>query len=212
MGREVNPDVKPGERIVCVYMKDLYSPVPVGTGGTVKRVGRDPFEEDEKIIEVEWDNGSSLALVSAEDIWMRESDIYPEKQSRINEDSAPSMDTLYEMKDVFKHMKEKVFFDFLVEIKNSGLVNMFGSVQFLMSGPEYLKKFIEMEGRKINKDKVNKLLDLSKKTKNEIIQATFKIMEERGIEDYSTENINKIARELSKNVLLYYITMFSHTS
>ena len=64
MAKEINPNVKPGDRIICAYMKDEYSPVPIGTGGTVKRVGHDPFEEDEKIIEVEWDNGSSLALVS----------------------------------------------------------------------------------------------------------------------------------------------------
>ena len=549
MAKEINPNVKPGDRIICAYMKDEYSPVPVGTGGTVKRVGHDPFEEDEKIIEVEWDNGSSLALVSAEDIWMKESDIslkkpmkesveelnvklidnelnpeefedlinqlqdkditdlflrnldrkllksgdknenirkyiskyvdslksrgeieqdpsddydvedeflyggvepekskigrkqfkkeliplqvellklqehvkdtgkpvvvvmegrdsagkgstiksmteyldpkyynvvalgiatpeerknwferyekqiepgkitffdrswynrgivepvmgygteeeyfdfmgnvndfekslidkgiklfkfwlsitpqtqqrrfelrknsplkywkfspndeksidkwddyteykekvlkqtkeaqpwtvvdtndkragvlnllrhilqnveykdkdvknigkeFPEVVTTVNEQKgAPNIDTLVKMKDVFKYMKEKVFFDFLKKIRESGIVNMLESGQFLMSGPEYLKKFIEMEemrGREFDEDMVEELLDLAEQTKNEIIQATFKIMEDKGIEDYSTQKINQIARKLSKDALIYYITMFSHSS
>lgn len=549
MAKEINPNVKPGDRIICAYMKDEYSPVPVGTGGTVKRVGHDPFEEDEKIIEVEWDNGSSLSLVSVEDIWMRESDIslkkpmkesveelnvkltdnelnpeefedltsqlkdeditdfflrnidrkllksgdknenirkyiskyldslksrgdveqdssddydvedefvhgglepekskigrkqfkkeliplqvellklqehvketgkpvvvvmegrdsagkgstiksmteyldpkfynvvalgiatpeerknwferyekqiepgkitffdrswynrgivepvmgygtkeeyfdfmenvndfekslidrgiklfkfwlsitpetqkrrfelrknsplkywkfspndeksidkwddyteykekvlkqtkeaqpwtvvdtndkragvlnllrhmlqnveykdkdvknigkeFPEVVTTVNEQTnTPNIDTLVKMKDVFKYMKEKVFFDFLKKIRESGIVNMLESGQFLMSGPEYLKKFIEMEemrGREFDEDMVEELLDLAEQTKNEIIQATFKIMEDNGIEDYSTQKINQIARKLSKDALIYYITMFSHSS
>jgi len=549
MAKEINPNVKPGDRIICAYMKDEYSPVPIGTGGTVKRVGHDPFEKDEKIIEVEWDNGSSLALVSVEDIWMRESDIslkkpmkesveelnvklidnelnpeefedlinqlqdeditdlflrnldrkllksgdknenirkyiskyvdslksrgeieqdpsddydvedeflyggvepekskigrkqfkkeliplqvellklqehvkdtgkpvvvvmegrdsagkgstiksmteyldpkyynvvalgiatpeerknwferyekhiepgkitffdrswynrgivepvmgygteeeyfdfmenvngfeqslkdrgvelfkfwlsitpqtqqrrfelrknsplkywkfspndeksidkwddytkykekvlkqtkeaqpwtvvdtndkragtlnllrhilqnvdykdkdvknlgtkFPEVVTTVNEQKdVPNIDTLVKMKDVFKYMKEKVFFDFLKKIRESGIVNMLESGQFLISGPEYLKKFIEMEemrGREFDEDMVEELLDLAEQTKNEIIQATFKIMEDNGIEDYSTQKINQIARKLSRDALIYYITMFSHTS
>lgn len=75
MNKEVNPNVKPGDRIICVYMKDEYSPVPTGTAGTVKRIVGDPFEESENIIEVEWDNGSTLSLISSEDMWVFESDI-----------------------------------------------------------------------------------------------------------------------------------------
>jgi polyphosphate kinase 2 len=75
MNKEVNPNVKPGERVVCIYMKEMYSPITVGIGGTVKRVSRDPFEKDEQIIEVEWDNGRTLSLLSSVDIWMKESDI-----------------------------------------------------------------------------------------------------------------------------------------
>jgi len=70
----------------------------------------------------------------------------------------------------------------------------------------------EMRGREFDEDMVDELLDLAEQTKNEIIQATFKIMEDNGIEDYSTQKINQIARKLSRDALIYYITMFSHTS
>lgn len=141
---------------------------------------------------------------------------FPEVVTTVNEQKdIPNIDTLVKMKDVFKYMKEKVFFDFLKKIRESGIVNMLESGQFLMSGPEYLKKFIEMEemrGREFDEDMVDELLDLAEQTKNEIIQATFKIMEDKGIEDYSTQKINQIARKLSKDALIYYITMFSHLS
>ena len=47
--------------------------VPPGTKGTVRRISRDPFESngDESIIEVIWDNGSTLALVSSTDAWKK---------------------------------------------------------------------------------------------------------------------------------------------
>jgi CYTH domain-containing protein len=48
----LNPELKIGDRIVCFAMEDEVS-VPPGTKGTVTKVQRDPFEEDEKIISSE---------------------------------------------------------------------------------------------------------------------------------------------------------------
>jgi hypothetical protein len=80
--KQINPTLKKGDRVVCVHMDDKYSPVPAGTAGTVKRIVGDPFEESENLIEVEWDNGSTLSLVSSEDMWVLESDIENEKTSK----------------------------------------------------------------------------------------------------------------------------------
>ena len=75
MAKDVNPSVKEGDNIILIYMKDPYSPVPGGTKGVVNNVTKDPFDEGEELISVEWENGSSLSLVSSEDIWMMESDL-----------------------------------------------------------------------------------------------------------------------------------------
>ena len=48
--------------------------VPMGTTGIVTRVVRDPFEDGGKIIDVKWDNGSSLSLVSVDDSWIKVDD------------------------------------------------------------------------------------------------------------------------------------------
>ena len=70
MKRELNPKLNVGDRIIC-YNMDGETSVPPGSLGTVKKIGHDPFESDgeSRIIEVKWDNGSSLALVSSTDAW-----------------------------------------------------------------------------------------------------------------------------------------------
>ena len=47
----MNPEVKEGDRIICYHMEGELG-VPPGTKGTVRGVGRDPFElvNDEKNI------------------------------------------------------------------------------------------------------------------------------------------------------------------
>lgn len=43
---------------------------PIGIKGTVTRISKDPFEMDgdEEIISVDWDNGSTLSLLSTTDV------------------------------------------------------------------------------------------------------------------------------------------------
>ena len=56
-----------GDRVMLYYMKgETISP---GTEGTVRNIVRDPFNPDGEIIEVDWDNGSSLSLLSDDDVW-----------------------------------------------------------------------------------------------------------------------------------------------
>ena len=72
MKSELNPRLKEGDRVICYHM-DGETGVPPGTEGTVTKISRDPFEPngDELIIEVNWDNGSTLALVSVTDAWKK---------------------------------------------------------------------------------------------------------------------------------------------
>lgn len=46
-----------GTKIKCIYMQDSTHPVPFGTVGTVNYV------DDANQIHVNWENGSSLALI-----------------------------------------------------------------------------------------------------------------------------------------------------
>lgn len=139
-------------------------------------------------------------------------DTYPEGITTVNESyDSLSVDNLMNLKDLFKHSKEKIFFEFLTKIRNSGIINMLESSQFLLSGPEYLRKFIEFDeikrGEPYDEDMVEELLYLSKKTKDEILRMTFAIIEEQG-GDYSDSNINKVARDLAKKALIYYISFY----
>jgi polyphosphate kinase 2 len=136
---------------------------------------------------------------------------FPEVVTTVNESKNPTLDELVKLKDIFKSTNERIFFDFLTKIRDSGLVNMFDSTQFLVSGAEYLKKFIEMEelkGREFDEDMVEELLDLSEQTKSELVMAAFSLIEDEGKDDYSTNNINRKLRTLTSMALRYYLMMY----
>ena len=137
---------------------------------------------------------------------------FPEVVTTVNESKNPELDSLIALKDIFKYSNEKIFFDFLSKIRESGIVNMFESGQFLFSGPQYLKKFIEFDelkrGEPYDEDMVEELLDLSQKTRDEFIRMAMKMVEDEGSEDYSNRNLEKKIRTLTRKALMYYIQMF----
>ena len=136
---------------------------------------------------------------------------FPEVVTTVNESKNPTLDELVKLKDIFKSTNEKIFFDFLTKLRDSGLVNMFDSTQFLVSGAEYLKKFIEMEelkGREFDEDMVEELLDLAEQTKSELVMAAFSLIEDEGKDDYSTNNINRKLRTLTSMALRYYLMIY----
>ncbi len=67
----LNPELKVGDRVMCYHMDGETSVTP-GTIGTVTLISSDPFEDgDEKIISVNWDNGSHLGLITSTDAWKK---------------------------------------------------------------------------------------------------------------------------------------------
>lgn len=205
MKKNVNPKLEVEDRIVLIYMDDNYSPVPVGTKGTVKSVGRDPFETDGYIYEVKWDNGSKLALVSTTDIWLKEEEL---NQKTVQESN--QMDDLIKLKDLLKYVDTKLIFKFLLKIRQSGIVNMFQSTDFIWSGPEFLKKFIALEeykGFKIDKKLKQELIDLSKKTQSELVSGAINILNDKNIE-FDETRINTQIKDLARKSLQFYILNF----
>ena len=94
--RELNPRLTAGDRVMCLHM-DGETSVPPMTLGTVRSVVRDPFEDDAEIINVAWDNGNSLGLLSVTDRWVKA------PQEQIEESSSPQnqYDFLSKNPDVF---------------------------------------------------------------------------------------------------------------
>ncbi len=85
----MNPELKEGDKIVLVYMKDEQGMTP-GTKGVVTRVTEDPFEKGEQLISVDWENGRSLSIVSSEDLWMMDSeDKEPIQEQKLPNDANP---------------------------------------------------------------------------------------------------------------------------
>ena len=80
----LNSKLKEGDQIVLVHMNGEAGMSP-GLRGIVEKITRDPFEEDELLITVDWENGRNLALVSSEDLWMLYSD-YKKKSMNLKGD------------------------------------------------------------------------------------------------------------------------------
>lgn len=72
MKGQLNPPLQIGDRIICYHMEGEVH-APIGIKGTVTRISKDPFESDsdEEIISVDWDNGSTLSLLSTTDAWKK---------------------------------------------------------------------------------------------------------------------------------------------
>lgn len=68
----LNPELKVGDTVMCYHMEGETNVLP-GTIGKVTNISVDPFEPngDEKIISVDWENGSHLALITSTDTWKK---------------------------------------------------------------------------------------------------------------------------------------------
>jgi len=128
----INPEVKTGDRIICYHMESELS-VPPGTKGTVVRVSRDPFESnDEKIVEVKWDNGSKLSLLSSQDIWKLD-----KKNIKEAVQAPPEYDYFKQNPEIFVNYDWRFLKKYLYLLRDTGLVNMFEASPFLFSGKEW---------------------------------------------------------------------------
>ena len=192
-------DLKVGDKIVLMYMEGETSVTP-GTKGTVKKIDRDPFVDNEFIISVNWDNGSSLSLLSSTDIWKKVS----EKQN-IKEDNDSLSASVIRNRDIFGVVKWKKLLDFLYKIRESGIVNMFGVAPLLYAGRDHIDRYYG-EGRE-DDENFQEVLESADEAKSIFIQGLLSWMEKnkKGIDDI--DRINSYARQLAKKIVDLYVSI-----
>lgn len=196
--------VKPGDVIVLYHMDDeMMSP---GTKGTVLRITRDPFEDDNKIIEVLWENGSTLSLMSKYDVWK-----VLENQP-ITENVRGQSDFIRHSEDVFRNFDVKAIREFLMDLRDSGITNMFGSSPLLYSGSDYIvQRFgspydIEFQDDK-NFEAYERVILNADAIKNKVINGVMKSLESRD-EDFDIDLVNREVQKASKKLLNMYMVFF----
>jgi hypothetical protein len=133
----INPELKIGDRIVCYAMEDEIS-VPPGTKGVVKNITDDPFERESKIISVNWDNGSTLSLLSSVDRWKLVKQKIQEQPSREDDPHAHFMGTNRELRRAFNL---NYFLEYFKLVQKSGITNMFGASPFVYMDAEHLDRY-----------------------------------------------------------------------
>ena len=195
--RELNPKVSVGDKVMCLNM-DGESSVPPMTTGIVRNVVRDPFEVDGELITVNWDNGSTLALVSITDSWVK----VPNEQKIEEQTGSPEFNYFSENPEIFENFDWRFLRKFLTKLKDSGVINMFQAQPFLYSGREWIDRYYG-EDQEDNED-FQEVLEMADEAKNKMIQGVLKYMESKGIEIELDMVNNLIAKSSSKILRLYY--------
>jgi hypothetical protein len=191
----MNSNINVGDKVMCLYMAGETS-VPAGTKGTVTRIIKDPFDKDpdSKIIEVNWDNGSRLSLVTSTDGFKKV------KEKIIKEDQQFIADNL----DITKYFDWRFFMKFLNMIRESGIINMLGSAPLLYTGPNHIERYYG-EGKEDN-EAFQQVLENAEESKNKLIQGILNYMEDNN-QDIDIDKVNRMASRFSKKILGFYIAV-----
>ena len=218
MSKNKNPKLKKGDRIVLIYMPG--EDIDTGTKGKVKRIGQQPSfgSEFDYMYDVEWYDDdenviSSLSLLPQSDTWMLDPEF---NQKNLQEARFTDLDDLikhHEWSKLFKKADLQYVIDFLMVIRELGVVNMLQSGQFLGQTKEYLTKYFDlyrMQRDLDNNDEelIEKVIEMGEKVRNIMISASITDLERQNKEITPQSVTNRINR-LTSEILKWYIKSFS---
>jgi hypothetical protein len=190
----LNPKLEVGDNIVLLHMKDeTMSP---GTKGVVRSVSN-VFGED--IYDIEWENGRKLNLLQNEDAWRL-------AKKRISESDMSKflMDNLE-----VKHFKPKFLVEYLKDIRDSGIVNMFGASPYLYMGRERIAhEFYYKEFDEDSQEAFDRVLEKADEAQSIMITGCMKILEKEK-KEITVESINSCLDRYSKKLLMFFIHLLS---
>jgi hypothetical protein len=199
----LNPELKVDDVIMLLHM-EKETGVPIGTIGVVKSITRDPWGSgDSKLISVKWENGSNLNLVTAKDLWLKVQNDNIQEQRTDNQ----SWDYITKNADVFENFDWKWLEKFLYKLRDTGIVNMYGSSQLLYAGSEHIERYYG-EGKE-DDEEFQEFLELADEAKNKIIQGVIKYMNANGKDLDDMSVVNRYARHFSEKILGLYIALSS---
>ena len=195
--RKVDPlSLEPGDRIMCLHMA-LETSVPIGTTGTVTKIQKDPTQMgDVYIISVNWDNGSTLSLLSDSDTWKK---LKNKDGEQIKESQREKFFEKHE--DVFDFFDRRFFNNFLLKMRDSGIVNMFGAAPLIYAGREHLERYYG-EGRE-DDEIFQELLEMADEARNKLIQGILNYIQEKklNMDLDDMDKINSLARKFAGELL-----------
>jgi len=217
MSKKQNPKLKEGDRIVLIYMPG--EDVDTGTKGKVKRIGQQPSfgSEFDYMYDVEWYDDdenviSSLSLLPQSDTWILDPEF---SQKNLQEARFTDLDDLirhHEWSKLFKKTDLQYVLDFLMAIRDLGVVNMLQSGQFLGQTKEYLTKYFDLYRMQRDLDDndeelIEKIIDMGEKVRNIMISASITDLEQKNKEITPQSATNRVNR-LTKEILQWYIKSF----
>lgn len=217
MSKKQNPKLKEGDRIVLIYMPG--EDIDTGTKGKVKRIGQQPSfgSEFDYMYDVEWYDDdenviSSLSLLPQSDTWMLDPEF---SQKNLQEARFTDLDDLirhHEWSKLFKKADLQYVLDFLMAIRDLGVVNMLQSGQFLGQTKEYLTKYFDLyrmqrELDENDEELIEKIIDMGEKVRNIMILASMTDLE-RQKRKLTSELVTKRLNRLKIEILSWYKRSF----
>jgi hypothetical protein len=217
MSKNKNPKLKKGDRVILINMPGEN--LDTGDKGKVIKIGKQPNSNSEfdYLYEMEWydDDGkmiSDLSLLPQSDTWMLDPEF---SQKNLQEARFTDLDDLirhHEWSKLFKKTDLQYVLDFLMAIRNLGVVNMLQSGQFLGQTKEYLTKYFDLyrmqrELDENDEELIEKIIDMGEKVRNIMISASITDLERKNQEITPQSATNRVNR-LTKEILQWYIKSF----
>jgi oligoribonuclease NrnB/cAMP/cGMP phosphodiesterase (DHH superfamily) len=193
----MNPELKIGDRVRCLLMKDDELSVPPGTIGIVERISNFGTA---KHYYVKWENGSTLALLSDADLWDKGQ---PKKNKESNNLLEINMKIISQNEKVWKYFNMKLINNFLELVRRSGIINMFEASHLLFLGKDRIQRKFEDENGGDSED-FEKVLEMANEVQADLIHGVIEILNEEGKEE-SLENINLYLKKYSDKLLQTFI-------
>jgi hypothetical protein len=191
----INPELKIGDEIVLYSMLDeTMSPGTKGIVSSIFTFG------GEKIYGVDWEDGRSLNLLSDVDFWQK-----IEKNIRESE-----MNKLIGSNLELSNFDLSFVVDFLNDLRESSVVNMFGASHYLYMGRERIehefkyREFIDEE----SEEAFERVLEKANEMQSKVIDGVMKIME-KNKKELDIDVINSNIRKYSSKLLMFYIALKS---
>jgi hypothetical protein len=152
------------------------------------------------IIEVNWDNGSTLALVSSTDAWKK-------PKERVQESSTTGdrhYDYFSKNPEIFENFDWRFFREFLNKLRDSSVVNMFQARPFLYSGREWIDRY-HGENEEEN-EAFQEVLEMAEESKMKLVQGLMKYMESKKLDMDDMSRVNHLAEKFASKIVQLYMT------
>ena len=187
----LNPELEKGDRVICLHMEDEWSSVPPGTKGVV--INKQEMFDDIQY-KVEWENGSSLALLASCDAWKLD-------KERVDENFGHDEVFLKNI-DVFQYFKMRYLHEFLKKVRECGAVNMFTAAPFLYMGKNRMEHMFVYQD--IENEICDEVLDMANMAQHEMVSGVIKVLESEG-KEAELSKINRYLQRYSQKVLENYM-------
>jgi len=195
----MNPELEVGDRVVLLRMseEDLIA----GTKGTVTRKS---FVIDQIQYNMEWDNGSKLALLANEDKYMLLKDLEDKKAKKRGNITEMDAKVIHDNREIFENFNMNLLWKYYKALQKSGITNMLQSSQYFYLGKERIAH--EFHYKETN-EHFDDVLEMADEVKNNLISGVMKIMDKKN-GDYDISRISSMVNRYSSKIVSLIVKIY----